>query len=65
MKRTKSAVEVEPVPLTFTRAHPRDLEGFDPSSKRCTMNCGPHAQDPRSEAERRFLCPECVEECSA
>ena len=45
--------------LTFPRADPAELDRFDPETKRCTMNCGPHRDDPRSEKERRFLCDEC------
>lgn len=47
-------------PIHFTRAEPADLEGFDPSTKLCTMNCGPHRDDPRSYAERKFLCEDCL-----
>jgi hypothetical protein len=49
-----------PAPLIFTRADPLALRGFDPSTKTCTMNCGPHRDDPRTQAERKFLCPECL-----
>lgn len=38
---------------------PAALANFDPRTKVCSMNCGPHADDPRSHAERAFLCPEC------
>lgn len=62
MKTSKKPAVVEAKPITFTRADPAALASFDPRSKLCTMNCGPHAQDPRTPAERRFLCPECVEE---
>lgn len=62
MKASKKPAAVEAKPITFTRADPVALAAFDPRSKLCTMNCGPHAQDPRTEAECRFLCPECVEE---
>ena len=48
-----------PQPLTFTRADPAALAAFDPSTKVCTMNCGPHRDDPRPEVERRFLCLDC------
>lgn len=50
-----------PAPLVFTRADPAELAKFDPRSKACSMNCGPHADDPRTRAERMFLCPECHE----
>ena len=49
----------EPAPLVFERASEEDLANFDPSTKVCSMNCGPHMDDPRSEDERRFLCQEC------
>lgn len=45
----------------FTRADPATLAAFDPESKRCTMNCGPHRDDPRTHAERKLLCRDCVE----
>ena len=50
------------MPLQWPRAHPADLARFDPRSRYCTMNCGPHAEDPRTEAERRLLCGDCVED---
>lgn len=46
--------------IKFQRADPVALALFDPSTKRCTMNCGPHAQDPRTSKERAFLCDDCV-----
>lgn len=52
VKRTES--------IDFPRADPTALGRFDPGSKVCTMNCGPHAQDPRSDVERKFLCDECI-----
>lgn len=45
--------------ITFPRAAPAALAAFDPRTKRCTMNCGPSLDDPRSPEERRFLCPDC------
>lgn len=45
--------------LTFPRADPAELDAFDPSSKRCTQNCGPHVDDPRPAVERKLLCDEC------
>jgi hypothetical protein len=49
-----------PLPsLVFPRADPQELADFDPATKRCTMNCGAHASDPRSTVERLFLCDEC------
>lgn len=55
----KSLSQPVPRPIDFPRADPEALAKFDPRTKACTMNCGPHAQDPRSEKERRFLCGEC------
>lgn len=49
-------------PITFKRANPDELALFDPSTKLCAMNCGPHADDPRSAAERKFLCDDCIVE---
>lgn len=46
-------------PIQFPRADPAALARFDPSSATCTMNCGPHTQDPRTEAERKRLCGDC------
>lgn len=45
----------------WPRANPEDLANFDPSTKVCVMNCGPSTTDPRSKAERRFLCTDCEE----
>lgn len=45
--------------IEFTRANPHELSKFDPSTKICTMNCGPIAGDPRSNAERKLLCDDC------
>ncbi len=55
-KRTLPAV---PEPIVFTRADPAALARFDPRTKVCTMNCGPHRDDPRSNVERQFLCGDC------
>lgn len=55
MKKPKPIAE----PLLFPRADPDALRVFDPATKRCAMNCGPHAADPRSEKERKFLCDDC------
>lgn len=46
-------------PIKWPRADPDDLDKFDPATKTCNMNCGPHAQDPRSRKERLFLCRDC------
>lgn len=45
--------------IEWPRANPEALKSFDPNTKHCTMNCGPHSADPRSAAERKFLCQEC------
>ena len=46
--------------IEWKRADPEALAKFDPRTKECTMNCGPHQDDPRSEVERQFLCEDCV-----
>ena len=48
-----------PAPIDWPRADPAELATFDPASKVCNMNCGPHGLDPRSRAERLFLCDDC------
>lgn len=48
--------------LHFPRADPAALAAFDPSTRYCTMNCGPHRDDPRTAAERKLLCGDCVED---
>jgi hypothetical protein len=55
MKRVMPAAK----PIEFQRADPVELAKFDPTTKVCTMNCGPHIQDPRSQDERKFLCDDC------
>lgn len=58
--RTRASKDVrEYKPIEFQRADPKALSEFDPSTKRCTMNCGPHKDDPRSNKERKFLCDDC------
>jgi hypothetical protein len=47
-------------PLLWPRSDPAELAAFDPRTKRCTMNCGPHRDDPRSQAERQLQCGDCV-----
>lgn len=60
-KANRPAASTDSVaPITFPRANPDELEGFDISTKQCMMNCGPHPEDPRSEKERRFLCTDCL-----
>lgn len=46
--------------IAWGRADQEELDKFDPSSKICTMNCGPHRDDPRSHEERKFLCQDCI-----
>lgn len=46
--------------IIWPRAAPDALSGFDPSTKHCTMNCGPHIHDPRTTIERKFLCDDCL-----
>ena len=46
-------------PIEWPRADPAALANFDPATKSCTMNCGPHGLDPRSREERLFLCDDC------
>lgn len=45
--------------IEFKRVPAELLVGFDPNSKRCTMNCGPCLGDPRTDKERKFLCSDC------
>lgn len=60
MKARKPKPEqAPPAPIEWTRADPAELAAFDPSTRRCTMNCGPHGLDPRSRAERLLLCDDC------
>lgn len=47
-------------PIDWPRADPEALKHFDPSTKVCTMNCGPHIDDPRFDEERKFLCEDCL-----
>jgi hypothetical protein len=55
----KKKPEPPPRPIVWRRADPEALAQFDPNSKICTMNCGPHIDDPRTDKERKFLCDEC------
>lgn len=57
MAKIKPTLVIEP--LVFPRAPASELSKFDGQSKICTMNCGPHSLDPRSEAERKLLCEDC------
>lgn len=49
-------------PIQWPRADPAALAAFDPCTRYCTMNCGPHRDDPRTSAERKLLCGDCVED---
>ncbi|MFL1480807.1 MULTISPECIES: hypothetical protein [Pseudomonas] len=59
VRKSKPAQPPAEVPIEWTRADPAELAKFDPASKVCNMNCGPHKNDPRSRAERLFLCDDC------
>jgi len=48
--------------LMWPRADPAELARFDPRTKLCTMNCGRHRDDPRTDAECKLLCGDCVED---
>lgn len=58
MKKAKTTLVREPI--EWPRADPAELAKFDPHTKECTMNCGPCRDDPRTDAERKFLCDDCV-----
>lgn len=58
-KRHQAQLEQAPVRIGFTRADPAELARFDPVTKICSMNCGPHRDDPRTPAERKLLCQDC------
>ncbi len=47
------------IEMTWPRADPAALANFDPRTKPCLMNCGPHTDDPRPDKERIFLCDDC------
>lgn len=60
MKARKANPAPQPAqPIEWPRADPAELAKFDPSTKVCGMNCGPHSLDPRSRVERLFLCDDC------
>lgn len=44
----------------FPRSTEAEMVGFDLSSKVCTMNCGNHKDDPRTEKEHKFQCTDCI-----
>lgn len=58
-RKAKPAQPAAERPIEWPRADPAELAKFDPSTKVCNMNCGPHKDDPRSRAERLFLCDDC------
>lgn len=59
MSKKSRPIAPTPVKLVFERADPEALARFDPSTKLCVMNCGPHTDDPRTAKERKFLCNDC------
>lgn len=62
IKTARKANPAKPVterPIDWPRADPVALADFDPATKTCVMNCGPHGLDPRSREERKFLCSDC------
>ena len=58
-RKLQPAQPPDVMPIDWPRADPAELAKFDPASKVCNMNCGPHKNDPRSHAERLFLCDDC------
>ena len=52
--------QAKPYTPVFPRAAPVALAQFDPRTKVCTMNCGRHKDDPRSNKECKFLCTDCM-----
>lgn len=62
VRRLAPKREAACMPLQWPRADPAALAAFDPSTKLCTMNCGPHRDDPRTRAECKLLCGDCVED---
>lgn len=62
-RKSKNARPTEDSEIEWPRADPAALAAFDPETKTCTMNCGPHALDPRSRKERKLLCDDCVPYC--
>jgi hypothetical protein len=60
MARKIAKANTTPIQIEWPRADPVELAKFDPATKTCTMNCGPHAHDPRKQVERIFLCGDCL-----
>lgn len=56
----RSARTTRSTAVEWPRADPGDLAKFDPATKQCVQNCGPHKHDPRCAKERMFLCADCV-----
>lgn len=59
VKQAQAETAEAAAPIEWPRADPDALAAFDPATKACTMNCGPHVRDPRSREERLFLCTDC------
>lgn len=59
VKQAQAETAETAAPIEWPRADPDALAAFDPATKVCTMNCGPHVRDPRSREERLFLCTDC------
>ncbi len=57
--RAKPEPKKEEHIIIWPRADPIALTKFYPSTKRCTMNCGQHKDDPRTYKECKFLCEDC------
>ena len=45
--------------IVWPRSTDKEMEGFNPATKRCTANCGQHRLDPRSPEEFKFQCYDC------
>lgn len=59
VRKIKPTQPAADTPIDWPRADPAALANFDPATKTCNMNCGPHAQDPRCRNERLLLCSDC------
>ncbi|MCK9709872.1 hypothetical protein [Pseudomonas syringae] len=60
VRKANHSLPTADLPIDWPRADPAALIAFNPATKTCTMNCGPHALDPRSREERKLLCNDCV-----
>lgn len=56
-KNNKQVVYKQP---EWPRSDPAELSKFDPRTKVCTMNCGSAMGDPRSDAESKYQCGDCL-----